>query len=318
MCAAFLHRPRAVLVDEPMVGLDPRGARLIKEVFRAMSREGRGDPDEHAHPRGGRGDVRPHQHHPQGAHHRPRHGGRAARAGGRRGRAAHPGVPEADRRQRRCRRSTTVSEPAARRPPSRTCCCPTWCVGPQPRAAPRAGRRRARRRSSAASASLVGAAIFAHRLLAHLAAARLRGAGRLPGAPGPLLALPDVPLVPGLQRHRHRALDVLPLRGPAPAAGRAGAAAPALLLALRADRRARPRWMVVVFLLPGAARGRPRPLRAAPLYYAGGRADRRAVRRDPRGAGLPGHPAARQRLPRPPRARRADADGPALRAWRSS
>jgi ABC-2 type transport system ATP-binding protein len=40
MCAAFLHRPRAVLVDEPMVGLDPRGARLIKEVFRTMSRHG--------------------------------------------------------------------------------------------------------------------------------------------------------------------------------------------------------------------------------------------------------------------------------------
>jgi ABC-2 type transport system ATP-binding protein len=40
MCAAFLHRPRAVLVDEPMVGLDPRGARLIKQVFREMSRKG--------------------------------------------------------------------------------------------------------------------------------------------------------------------------------------------------------------------------------------------------------------------------------------
>jgi ABC-2 type transport system ATP-binding protein len=40
MCAAFLHRPKAVLVDEPMVGLDPRGARLIKDVFRAMSRRG--------------------------------------------------------------------------------------------------------------------------------------------------------------------------------------------------------------------------------------------------------------------------------------
>jgi ABC-2 type transport system ATP-binding protein len=40
LCAAFLHRPRAILVDEPMVGLDPRGARLIKEVFRAMSRKG--------------------------------------------------------------------------------------------------------------------------------------------------------------------------------------------------------------------------------------------------------------------------------------
>jgi ABC-2 type transport system ATP-binding protein len=40
MCAAFLHRPRAVLVDEPMVGLDPRGARLIKDVFRRMSERG--------------------------------------------------------------------------------------------------------------------------------------------------------------------------------------------------------------------------------------------------------------------------------------
>jgi ABC-2 type transport system ATP-binding protein len=40
MCAAFLHRPRAVVVDEPMVGLDPRGARLIKDVFRTMSGRG--------------------------------------------------------------------------------------------------------------------------------------------------------------------------------------------------------------------------------------------------------------------------------------
>ena len=40
MSAAFLHRPRAVVVDEPMVGLDPRGARLIKQVFRRMSEKG--------------------------------------------------------------------------------------------------------------------------------------------------------------------------------------------------------------------------------------------------------------------------------------
>jgi ABC-2 type transport system ATP-binding protein len=40
LSAAFLHRPRAVLIDEPMVGLDPRGARLIKEVLRVMSRKG--------------------------------------------------------------------------------------------------------------------------------------------------------------------------------------------------------------------------------------------------------------------------------------
>ena len=40
MCAAFLHRPQAVLVDEPMVGLDPRGAKLIKAVFRRMADRG--------------------------------------------------------------------------------------------------------------------------------------------------------------------------------------------------------------------------------------------------------------------------------------
>ena len=40
MSAAFLHRPRAVVVDEPMVGLDPRGARLIKDVFRRMTQHG--------------------------------------------------------------------------------------------------------------------------------------------------------------------------------------------------------------------------------------------------------------------------------------
>jgi ABC-2 type transport system ATP-binding protein len=40
MCAAFLHQPTAVVVDEPMVGLDPRGARLIKDVFRKMSARG--------------------------------------------------------------------------------------------------------------------------------------------------------------------------------------------------------------------------------------------------------------------------------------
>ena len=40
MSAAFLHRPQSVVVDEPMVGLDPRGARLIKDVFRRMSARG--------------------------------------------------------------------------------------------------------------------------------------------------------------------------------------------------------------------------------------------------------------------------------------
>ena len=40
MCSAFLHHPKAVLVDEPMVGLDPRGARLIKDIFKVMAKKG--------------------------------------------------------------------------------------------------------------------------------------------------------------------------------------------------------------------------------------------------------------------------------------
>jgi ABC-2 type transport system ATP-binding protein len=32
--SALLHRPRALIIDEPMVGLDPSGATLIKEIFK--------------------------------------------------------------------------------------------------------------------------------------------------------------------------------------------------------------------------------------------------------------------------------------------
>ena len=76
MCAAFLHRPQAVLVDEPMVGLDPRGARLIKDVFRRMSERGVAILMSTHTLEVAAGDVRPRQHHPEGAHHRQRHGGR--------------------------------------------------------------------------------------------------------------------------------------------------------------------------------------------------------------------------------------------------
>jgi ABC-2 type transport system ATP-binding protein len=40
MISAFLHRPRSIIVDEPMVGLDPGGARLVKEVFRNFAAQG--------------------------------------------------------------------------------------------------------------------------------------------------------------------------------------------------------------------------------------------------------------------------------------
>jgi ABC-2 type transport system ATP-binding protein len=40
MSAALLHGPRALIVDEPMVGLDPRGARLVKSIFRKLKGSG--------------------------------------------------------------------------------------------------------------------------------------------------------------------------------------------------------------------------------------------------------------------------------------
>jgi len=40
MGAALLHRPALVIVDEPMVGLDPRGAVLVKRIFRNMCAAG--------------------------------------------------------------------------------------------------------------------------------------------------------------------------------------------------------------------------------------------------------------------------------------
>jgi ABC-2 type transport system ATP-binding protein len=34
ICGALVHRPELIIVDEPMVGLDPRSARLLKDQFR--------------------------------------------------------------------------------------------------------------------------------------------------------------------------------------------------------------------------------------------------------------------------------------------
>lgn len=37
--SALLHRPKIFVIDEPMVGLDPRGVRLVKDLFTAMAKE---------------------------------------------------------------------------------------------------------------------------------------------------------------------------------------------------------------------------------------------------------------------------------------
>jgi ABC-2 type transport system ATP-binding protein len=40
MSSAFLHQPKLIVVDEPMVGLDPKGARLVKKLFREAADSG--------------------------------------------------------------------------------------------------------------------------------------------------------------------------------------------------------------------------------------------------------------------------------------
>jgi ABC-2 type transport system ATP-binding protein len=40
MASALIHQPKVIIVDEPMVGLDPRGAKLLKEAFRKLAADG--------------------------------------------------------------------------------------------------------------------------------------------------------------------------------------------------------------------------------------------------------------------------------------
>jgi len=40
MTSALLHRPPIIVVDEPMVGLDPRGIKMVRELFRNLANEG--------------------------------------------------------------------------------------------------------------------------------------------------------------------------------------------------------------------------------------------------------------------------------------
>ena len=40
MASALLHDPKVLVVDEPMVGLDPRGARLVKDIFKDIASKG--------------------------------------------------------------------------------------------------------------------------------------------------------------------------------------------------------------------------------------------------------------------------------------
>ena len=40
VCAALIHEPRILVIDEPMVGMDPKGARTLKDLFRSLAAQG--------------------------------------------------------------------------------------------------------------------------------------------------------------------------------------------------------------------------------------------------------------------------------------
>lgn len=40
LCASLIHRPRILIIDEPMVGIDPKGARTLKDLFLSLAKSG--------------------------------------------------------------------------------------------------------------------------------------------------------------------------------------------------------------------------------------------------------------------------------------
>jgi len=40
VCGALIHEPRILVVDEPMVGMDPKGSRTLKDLFRTLAEKG--------------------------------------------------------------------------------------------------------------------------------------------------------------------------------------------------------------------------------------------------------------------------------------
>ena len=238
-----------MLVDEPMVGLDPRGAKLIKAVFRRMSENGvailmsthtlevaeemcdrisiilKGPIIAH-------GTVEELQ-----------------RMAGKPNEELTPVLPEAHRRKRAAgdRRDRVMAAAHTATHPFPYLLLPSFW----------ASRNRARRREKGdllrgvmfgGIGSAVFAALFWGAFWVTRQAAQVRRAGRLPDADRAGVAVPDLPLLPRVQRHR-RPLSIFSVgrlaADPGGADARAGFSTPA-----SPRPPCRPAWMVVVFLVP--------------------------------------------------------------------
>ena len=40
LCASLIHQPSILIIDEPMVGIDPKGARMLKDLFLSLAKKG--------------------------------------------------------------------------------------------------------------------------------------------------------------------------------------------------------------------------------------------------------------------------------------
>ena len=72
--SALLHRPKVLVLDEALNGLDPRSAKLVKDLLRNLADEGDLGPLQHARPRDSRGALRRRRHHVSGLDTRERDG----------------------------------------------------------------------------------------------------------------------------------------------------------------------------------------------------------------------------------------------------
>ena len=163
---------------------------------------------------------------------------------------------------------------------------PHALVVAQPRAPARARRSARARCCSAASAWSCSPRCSAGSFWLTAQLAGLRGARRLPAAPRPVVAVPDVSVVPRLQRRRDRALDVLSRPTICGCCWRRRSRRGAC--STRASSRTVVAGVVDGRRLSGAgaARRRRGALRAA-VFYLTAVADRRAVRRRSRSRPAP-------------------------------